>query len=62
MVIVRLCLMLALTSTLLSAFKENGFPSYVKALTTFCNIRECDGEKDVCFGLPCRNGVCVCPA
>jgi len=43
------------------AFKSNGFPTYVAALKTFCNVRECDGKSDVCFGLPCRSGICVCP-
>jgi len=43
------------------AFKANGFPTFIAALKTFCNVRECDGKSDVCFGLPCRSGICVCP-
>ena len=40
--------------------KLNGFPTFLDALTEFCNKEACDGHSDTCFGLPCHSGLCVC--
>uniref|UniRef100_A0A0M3I2J0 Chondroitin proteoglycan 3 n=1 Tax=Ascaris lumbricoides TaxID=6252 RepID=A0A0M3I2J0_ASCLU len=42
-------------------FKANGFKSIFNALTDMCNVKDCMPNGESCFGLPCNNGICVCP-
>uniref|UniRef100_A0A1I7YGL1 CC domain-containing protein n=1 Tax=Steinernema glaseri TaxID=37863 RepID=A0A1I7YGL1_9BILA len=45
-----------------TAYKKHGLENLLEAITTFCNIKKCDGQNahEACFGMPCNAGQCMC--
>ncbi|KHN89145.1 Chondroitin proteoglycan 3 [Toxocara canis] len=45
----------------IAGLKSNGFKHYSDALRSLCNMRHCDrNSSQLCFGLPCNAGHCIC--
>uniref|UniRef100_A0AC35GMF6 Uncharacterized protein n=1 Tax=Panagrolaimus sp. PS1159 TaxID=55785 RepID=A0AC35GMF6_9BILA len=44
----------------IEGYKANGFAHFTDALSKLCNTKECSGDGDECFGLPCNSGRCIC--
>jgi len=45
----------------IEGYQANGYPKFIDALRTLCNVKECDrNSSDSCLGLPCNSGRCVC--
>ena len=44
----------------IEGYKANGFAHFTDALSKLCNVKECSGDGDECFGLPCHSGRCIC--
>ena len=44
----------------IEGYKANGFAHFTDALSKLCNTKECSGDGDECFGLPCNSGRCMC--